>query len=136
KVNLNGTFLLCKEVYQEWMSDNGGSIVNITVGNANGYPGMCHSGAARAGVENMSKTLAIEWVGSGVRLNCVAPGVIFTSSGATNYGPAVDDLLPKIMGSIPARRCGTAEEVSGVVCFLLSPAASYVTGTTVGVDGG
>ncbi|CAM9485851.1 unnamed protein product [Discosporangium mesarthrocarpum] len=99
QVNLNGTFLLCRQVFQEWMADNGGSIVNITVGNGNGYPGMCHSGAARAGVENMTKTLSIEWIGSQVRLNCVAPGVIFTPSGATNYGPAVDDLLPKVKPS-------------------------------------
>ena len=68
------------------MRDNGGSIVNITLGNRNGMPNMSHSGAARAGIENMSITLSQEWMESSVRINCVRPGIVFTESGFENYG--------------------------------------------------
>ncbi|KAG5190897.1 hypothetical protein JKP88DRAFT_297327 [Tribonema minus] len=128
---LTGTFLMCQAAHRHWMGDNGGSIVNITVANKNGYPSMSHSGAARAGVENLTKTLALEWVGSGVRVNCVAPGIIWTETGARNYGAAVDTLLPALLSTIPARRCGTAEEVAAAVTFLLGPGAAYITGAEV-----
>jgi NAD(P)-dependent dehydrogenase (short-subunit alcohol dehydrogenase family) len=81
ETNLHSCFLLSKEVYNQWMSkddNNGGSIVNIILANKNGFPMMSHSGAARAGVENLSKSMALEWVGAGVRVNCVAPGIIYT----------------------------------------------------------
>lgn len=68
------------------MRDHGGSIVNITLGNRNGMPMMAHSGAARAGIENMSATLCSEWIESDVRINCVRPGIIWTDSGFVNYG--------------------------------------------------
>jgi peroxisomal trans-2-enoyl-CoA reductase len=78
------------------MRDNGGSIVNITLGNRNGMPNMCHSGAARAGIENMSITLSQEWMESSVRINCVRPGIVYTDSGFENYGPAGDMFLRKL----------------------------------------
>lgn len=81
------------------MRDNGGSIVNITLGNRNGMPGMAHSGAARAGVENMTITMSQEWIESGVRINCVRPGIVFTDSGFDNYGPAGDTFLERILPS-------------------------------------
>lgn len=84
--NLIGTFLMCREVYTQYMKENnGGSIVNITIGNRNGMPCMAHSGAARAGVENMTATLCTEWIESNVRINCVRPGIIWTDSGFENY---------------------------------------------------
>ncbi len=61
ETNLTGTFLMCREAYNQHMHNHGGSIVNMLIENGRGYPGMVHSGAARAGVENMTKTLAIEW---------------------------------------------------------------------------
>ncbi len=76
--NLKGTFLCCREAYTQYMRDNGGSIVNITLGMRNGMPMMVHSGAARAGIENMTATLCAEWIESDVRINCVRPGVIWT----------------------------------------------------------
>jgi NAD(P)-dependent dehydrogenase (short-subunit alcohol dehydrogenase family) len=97
---------------------------------------LLHSGAARAGVENLTKTLALEWVSSNTRINSVAPGIIYTESGAKNYGASADELMPKLLQTIPARRCGTASEVSFAVVFLLSEGAAYITGTTVCVDGG
>mmetsp|Transcript_9384 Transcript_9384/g.20211 ORF Transcript_9384/g.20211 Transcript_9384/m.20211 type:complete len:149 (+) Transcript_9384:522-968(+) len=118
------------------MRDNGGSIVNITLGNRNGMPGMAHSGAARAGVENMTITMSQEWIESGVRINCVRPGIVFTDSGFDNYGPAGDTFLERILPSQPAKRFASPEEISSAVCWLLSDGASYVTGSVVCVDGG
>jgi len=134
--NLKGTFLVCKHVYNASMKVNGGNIVNITLGNRNGMPSMSHSGAARAGVENLTKTLACEWIHSRVRINCVRPGIIYTKSGMANYGNMADTLISKILPSIPAKRLGTAEEISSATVFLLSDGAAYITGQALAVDGG
>ncbi|EDO42486.1 predicted protein [Nematostella vectensis] len=131
--NLNGTFLCCTEAYRLWMSEHGGSIVNIIVDFFKGYPNMAHTGAARAGVHNLTMSLAVEWISNGIRINNVAPGVIFSETAAANY--PIPDLFEKIRQTLPAKRCGETEEVSGAVCFLLSPAASYITGSTIKVDG-
>jgi peroxisomal trans-2-enoyl-CoA reductase len=103
ETNLQGTFLMCREAYNQYMRDNGGSIVNITIGNRNGMPGMMHSAASRAAVENMTISLCTEWIESKVRINCVRPGIIFTESGFENYGPAGDYFLGRIVKSLPAR---------------------------------
>ena len=86
ELNLVGVFLMCREVFTQSMSEHGGSIVNITMVTHNGLPRMAHSGAARAGVDNLTKSLAMEWASAGVRVNTVSPGVIFTRSGFENYG--------------------------------------------------
>lgn len=135
ETNLNGTFAVCKEAFLQYMCDNGGAIVNITLGCANGMPMMAHSGASRAGVENLTKTLAIEWMESNVRINCVRPGIIWTDSGFENYGDAGDAFVGKLLPAMPAKRFGSPQEVSSAVVWLLSEGASYVTGTTVAVDG-
>uniref|UniRef100_A0A090X8D8 Peroxisomal trans-2-enoyl-CoA reductase n=1 Tax=Ixodes ricinus TaxID=34613 RepID=A0A090X8D8_IXORI len=90
-----------------------------------------HSGAARAGVENLTRSLAIEWAESGVRINAVAPGVIYSATAAKNYAANVFDL---VRTRLAAKRTGTPQEVSSAVCFLLSSGASYVSGTTLFVD--
>ena len=136
ETNLQGTFLMCREAYNQYMNENGGAIVNITIGNRNGMPGMMHSAASRAGVENMTASLCTEWIESKVRINCVRPGIIFTESGYKNYGPAGEYFIGKIVRSLPARRLGSPEEVSSAVVWLLSEGASYVTGNVLCVDGG
>eukprot|EP01082_Thalassiosira_pseudonana_P014125 g11987.t1.1.5e17418b g11987 g11987.t1 contig6:996615-997419(+) len=136
QTNLTGTFHVCRAAFKHYMRDNGGSIVNITLGNRNGMPNMVHSGAARAGIENMSITLSQEWMESGVRINCVRPGIVFTESGFENYGPAGDIFLERILPSMPAKRFASPEEISSAVVWLLSEGASYVTGSVVSVDGG
>ena len=118
--NLAGTFHACKYAFEYYMRDHGGSIVNITLGNRNGMPNMVHSGAARAGVENMTITLSQEWMESGVRINCVRPGIIWTESGFKNYGPAGDLFVDRILSALPAKRFGSPEEVSSAACWLLS----------------
>ncbi|XP_052090990.1 peroxisomal trans-2-enoyl-CoA reductase-like isoform X1 [Mytilus californianus] len=135
ETNLTGTFLCCREVYNQWMNDNGGVIVNIIADMWKGLPMMSHTGAARAAVDNLTKSLALEWAESGVRINSVAPGSsIYSETAAANYGD------PKIFAynipKIPLKRLGTVEEISTSVCFLLSPASAYITGETIKVDGG
>ena len=96
---------------------------------------MAHSGAARAGVVNLTKTLAIEWARYGVRVNAVAPGII-ASSGLARYGPEVAPLLEAFTRDVPAQRMGTASEVAAAIIYLLSPAAGFISGETLRVDGG
>ena len=94
---------------------------------------MAHTGAARAGVENLTKTTAVEWAENGVRINSVAPGIIYSDTAEQNYG--IEGFFDSLVRQIPAWRLGDTSEVSSVVCFLLSPGASYVTGNTVYIDG-
>ncbi|MCL6271394.1 SDR family oxidoreductase [Sansalvadorimonas sp. 2012CJ34-2] len=133
--NLTGGFLVAREVYNRSMHKYGGAVVNITADNWGGMPGMAHSGAARAGMDNLTKTAAYEWGPSGVRVNAVAPGWV-ASSGMDTYEGAVKAMIPKLKNSVPLGRLATEAEVSAVICFLLSDAASFVNGDTIKVDGG
>ncbi len=135
ETNLTGTFLMCREAYNQYMHQHGGVIVNMLIDNWRGYPGMAHSAAARAGVENLTKTLAVEWARSGVRLNAVAPGII-DSSGLDKYPDFVkQELLPQVVKDIPYKRMGTESETAAAIVFLLSPAAAYISGETLKIDG-
>jgi citronellol/citronellal dehydrogenase len=133
--NLTGGFLVSREVYTQSMRRHGGSIVNMTADYRNGFPNMVHTGAARAGMANLTMTLAYEWAVSGVRVNSVAPGWI-ASSGMDTYTGEFKEQIPKLKGHCPLGRLGTESEVSAAVCFLLSKAAAYITGTEIRIDGG
>lgn len=133
--NLTGGFLMMREAYNQSMAKHGGSVVNMTADMWNGMPGMAHSGAARAGMANLTKTAAYEWAASHVRVNAVAPGWI-ASSGMDAYGPAMAPMIRVLKDNLPAKRMGLEAEVSSVICFLLSPGASFITGVTVAIDGG
>lgn len=136
ETNLTGTFNVTRAVYNQVMVKQGGSIVNIVADMWNGFPGMAHTGAARAGVVNLTKSLAVEWAANGVRINSVAPGVIH-GHGLTQYDPAfMESYIATVRESIPAKRLGTESEIAAAVTFLLSPAAAYITGETIRVDGG
>ena len=135
ETNLTGTFLMCREAKKAWMGKNGGAIVNIVADFWNGMPMMAHTGAARAGVANLTKSCALSWAPNGIRINSVAPGII-KSSGLKNYPKAVVSMIHGFQKEIPAKRLGTEAEVSSAVCFLLSPAAAFITGITMAVDGG
>ena len=133
--NLTGGFIVSREVYTQSMQQHGGSIVNMTADYRNGFPNMVHTGAARAGMANLTMTLAYEWAVSGVRVNSVAPGWI-ASSGMDTYTGEFKEQIPKLKGYCPLGRLGTESEVSAAVCFLLSDASAYITGTELRIDGG
>lgn len=134
RTNLVGGFLMAREVYTQSFSKHGGSIVNIIADMWGGMPGMGHSGAARAGMDNFTKTAAVEWAPAGVRVNAVAPGYI-ASSGMDNYDASMKPMIRKLRDSVPLKRMGNEAEVSSVICFLLSPGASFISGETVRIDG-
>ncbi len=133
--NLTGGFLMMREAHSQSMAKKGGAIVNMAADMWRGMPGMGHSGAARAGMVNLTKTAAYEWAPQGVRVNCVAPGWV-ASSGMDTYDGMTKALIPTLKKHVPLGRIGVEAEVSSVVCFLLSDAASFVTGVTVPIDGG
>jgi citronellol/citronellal dehydrogenase len=134
-LNLNSTFLLCSAAYRHWMRDHGGSIVNMLADIGTGYPGMGHMAAARAGIENLTWTLSTEWAENDIRVNCVAPGTVL-SSGMLTYPEEVQRRGAEEAALTPPARLGTESEVSAAIVFLLSPAAAFVSGDTLRVDGG
>jgi len=134
RTNLVGGFLFARETYNQYMAKHGGSIVNIIADMWGGMPGMGHSGAARAGMDNFTKTAAFEWGQSGVRVNAIAPGWII-SSGMDTYEGAFKAIIPKLQSAVPLQRMGTESEVSSAVCFLLSEGAAFVSGSTLRIDG-
>ena len=151
ETNLTGTFYMCREFHRHRraaaaasgdasdgddalrVGRGNGAIVNIICDMWNGFPGMAHTGAARAGVDNLTKSLAVEWADSGIRVNAVAPGVIYSDTAAANY--ADKNMFQKAVSAIPAGRLGAPSEVSAAVCFLLSPGGAYISGATLQVDG-
>lgn len=135
RTNLSGGFLVAREAYRQVLHAHGGAIVNVIADMWNGMPGMAHSGAARAGMLNLTESLAAEWARSGVRVNAVAPGWI-ASSGLDRYPPETIAQLRRLRRAVPLQRFGTEAEVSAAIVFLLSPAAAFITGSCIRVDGG
>ncbi len=134
RTNLTGGFLCARECYTQWMSAHGGAIVNIVADMWGSMPGMGHSGAARAGMVSLTETAAVEWAPSGVRVNAVAPGWI-ASSGMATYPDWMHRVLRLLRLAVPLQRLGTESEVSAAICFLLSPAAAFISGSVLRVDG-
>ncbi|USV99569.1 SDR family oxidoreductase [Pseudomonas pergaminensis] len=134
RTNLVGGFLMAREVFNQSMSKHGGAIVNMLADMWGGMPGMGHSGAARAGMDNVTKTAAFEWGYAGVRVNAVSPGWI-ASSGMDTYEGAFKAVIPTLREHVPLKRIGTESEVSAAIVFLLSPAAAFISGSTLRIDG-
>lgn len=132
RLNLDAVWNLTTSAANRWMVTAGyGKVVSVVISPRRAMPGMAHSAAARAGVENMTRTMAVEWGRYGIRLNCVAPGIIHTEAWE-QYG-----LTPESVASVlPAGRLGTPEDVAHAITYLVSPAGDYVTGATLLVDGG
>ena len=135
ETNLTGTFFLTQEVFNQCMRENGGAIVNITMDNRSGFPMLSHSAAARAGVQNLTMSLANEWGKYGVRINSIAPGTI-ESSGLDNYAPQFQDFVRGYGKHNQHYRLGTEAEIASAVVFLSSPGAAFITGVNLAVDGG
>ena len=132
--NLTGGFLMARECFNQGMTNTGGAIVNIVADMWGSMPHMGHSGAARAGMVSFTETAALEWAAQGVRVNAVAPGYI-ASSGMDHYPSEAADMLRAMPRTVPAGRFGTEAETSAAVVFLLSPAAAFISGAVLRVDG-
>lgn len=129
--NLTGTWNMTQVFGNRMLDGAGGVITNVIAVVGRGFPGIAHTAAARAGVLELSRTLAYEW-GPKLRVNCVAPGPVSTEAFQTTYDPDI----ARVFEGIPLARFGTREEVANAVVFISSPAASYVTGEVLFVAGG
>ncbi len=131
--NLNGTWWMMQQAARQWrQAGRGGAIVNIIASYSRGIPQLAHTAAARAGVAYLSKSVAVEWAPLGIRINCIAPGTIETE-GLNSYPPSVTARLGK---SNPQRSTGDAWDIAEAAVYLCSPAAKFVTGEVMHVDGG
>jgi citronellol/citronellal dehydrogenase len=133
ELNVQGTWLMTHAAATKaFIPQGGGKVLSVTLSPHNGMPGMVHSGAARAAVENMMRTLAIEWARFGIRTCALAAGQFATETLLTKYPQVVVDNLER---SIPLGRAGRAEEMAWLVAYLASPGGDFVSGTTITIDG-
>lgn len=133
-LNLNGTWYMTQVVANKYMIPNRtGKIINIVACIWRGMPGIAHTGAARAGVVNLTKSLSIEWAKYNILINCIAPGNILTEGWKNAYGIENVEL---VSSQIPLRRIGRPEDIAYAVVYLASPAGDYMTGATIAIDGG
>lgn len=133
-IDLLGTFHVCRAAFEP-LSKQGGSIVSITATQAFVPTALqAHVGAAKAGIEMLTKDLALEWGPMGIRVNTIAPGPVEGTEGMSRLAPG--DMADKLKSSVPLQRYATIEEIAHGVLFLVSPAAGYVTGSMLLMDGG
>jgi citronellol/citronellal dehydrogenase len=130
-LNLNGTWAMTQVFGNQMLDGDGGTIVQIVAIVGRGLPGIAHSAAARAGVVELTRTLAFEW-GPKVRINAVAPGAFRTEGWESTY----DDEVGQDMSGVPLPYPGRPDDIANAVVFLASPAAAYITGVCLPVDGG
>src|SRR5215216_327954 len=134
RLNVEGTWLMTHAVATRSMIPDarGGKILNVTLSPHRGLPGMAHSSAARAAVENLTRVLSIEWARFGIRLTALAAGHFATETLMTKYPKQVVD---GVAGTVPLGRLGTEEEFAWLVAYVASPAGDYLSGATVTIDG-
>jgi NAD(P)-dependent dehydrogenase (short-subunit alcohol dehydrogenase family) len=133
-IDLCGTFNTCRAAFAH-LSKQGGAIVSITATQATvPTPLQCHVGAAKAGIEKLTRDLALEWARFGIRVNTIAPGPIEDTEGMSRLAPG--DMKEKLISRVPLGRYGKIDEVCEALLFLVSRSGAYVTGTTLLIDGG
>jgi NAD(P)-dependent dehydrogenase (short-subunit alcohol dehydrogenase family) len=133
---LNGTFYCSQAVGRQMIEQGGGKIINITATlHFKGSPGLVAPTAAKAGVEALTKTLALEWAKFNILVNAIAPGPVYTPGSDSNLwsNTTFHDMVKR---GVPLGRFGTAEDIANMAIFLASPAGDYITGATMVVDGG
>ena len=134
ELNVTGTWLMSHAAATKVFIPAGrGKILSVTLSPHNGMPGMVHSGAARAAVENMMRTLAIEWSRFGIATCSIAAGQFATETLQTKYPREV---VERVAQTIPMGRTGRPEEIAWLLAYLASPAGDYYSGTTITLDGG
>jgi citronellol/citronellal dehydrogenase len=134
RLNLESTWLMTHAAATKaFIPGGGGKVVSITLTPHGGLPGMAHSSAARAGVENLMQCLGTEWARFGIRLNAVAVGTVATETLLTKYPQPVRDAFVE---KVPLGRLGRPEEVAWAVAHLCSPAGDWTTGSVITIDGG
>ena len=147
-IDLNGTFFCSQAVFPAMKAQGGGRIVSISMTlHYRGWPLMAHATAAKAGIDALTRTLALEWARHGIRVNAIAPGPIPTEGVRKAFTPPATGGAPDVfaveraMGdyakkSIPLGRWGTPSDIANAVAFLASPAGDWITGSIFVVDGG
>jgi citronellol/citronellal dehydrogenase len=134
ELNVQGTWQMTHAAAtRAFIPQRGGKVVSITISPHNGMPGMAHSGAARAAVENLMRTLSIEWSRFNVRLVAIAAGQFDTEVIRTKYPPEVSENVAR---TVPLGRLGTPEEMAWLIAYLASPAGDFFSGCTITLDGG
>jgi citronellol/citronellal dehydrogenase len=133
ELNVTGTWLMTHAAATKaFIPQERGKVISITISPHNAMPGMVHSGAARAAVENMMRTLSVEWSRFGVRLCAIAAGQFDTETLRTKYPAQVVESIPR---TVPLGRLGTEEEMAWLVAYLASPAGDFFSGSVITIDG-
>ena len=135
RLNFTSVVLMCQAVIPHMLKRGGGRVINISsvAGHNGGAPSTPHYGPAKAAVSNLARTLTKEFASQGITVNSVAPGVIANRFHEVHTAP---EAMESLIGNVPIGRAGTNEDVAGAVAFLSSPAASYITGEVIHVNGG
>jgi citronellol/citronellal dehydrogenase len=133
ELNVQGTWQMTHAAATKaFIPQRSGKVISVTLSPHNGMPGMTHSGAARAAVENMMRTLAIEWARFDIKLCAVAAGQFDTEVLRTKYPPQVSQNVAR---TIPLQRLGTPDEMAWMVAYLASPAGDFLSGCVITIDG-
>jgi citronellol/citronellal dehydrogenase len=133
ELNVLGTWLMTHAAATKaFIPQGGGKVVSVTLSPHNGMPGMAHSGAARAAVENMMRTLSVEWARFQIKLCAIAAGQFDTETLRTKYPKEVVEAIPQ---TVPLGRLGTEEEWAWLIAYLASPAGDFFSGTVITMDG-
>ncbi len=135
EIDALGTWHVCRAAFERSLRDNGGSILNISATlHYTATPLQAHASAAKAAVDSMTRSLALEWGPMRIRVNAIAPGPIDDTEGMTRLAPP--DMKAKLEKGVPLQRFGTIEDIANAALFISSDAASYVNGAILIVDGG
>jgi NAD(P)-dependent dehydrogenase (short-subunit alcohol dehydrogenase family) len=134
-IDLNGTFNACRASYEHFADDDSTITAISATHSEEAIPFQSHACAAKAGVDSLVRTLSVEWGDDNIRVNAIQPGPIDETEGMKRLAPD-EESRRQLADALPAGRLGTKEDVADLILYLVSPAASFVTGAVIPVDGG